>query len=466
MTQHKPLLERAFWSVTWPILFDVSLGMILTFTDFLFLGRISDGAAAAVGGILPVLLLAEAMYFPLGQGCTGVVGRQLGAGAGAALGATYGVCMLLAGALGALLALAVAAVHAHLGAWLGYAPALRVHAADYLLAGAAGLLFLTMYRVLASLMRCHGNTRWAMAGALGVLALNLGLNLLFALPSARGLDALGLNRVQGVALATVCASCAGMGWMLYGVYTRLPVRPRLPASAAAARELARPILRIAVPASLEPVNFNLGQIAVMTMIVPFGTLALSARSYVQASLTVVVVVELAIAIGTQIFIAHMAGARQFDLANRLVHNNIAQAWAIGALLNLGLILGAAQALSLFTRDPRIVAMALPLLLISLFWEPAKAVNLVIGFSLRAAGDARFSSYTGISLWLLACPLAYLLGVRLGWGLTGVWAALAVDEAVRALLHYRRWRGQRWRLGHGAAAAGAKPAFLQPAAQKG
>ena len=463
MTRHQPLLERGFWSVTWPIMFDVSLGMILTFTDFLFLGRISDGVAAAIGGILPVLLLAEAMYFPLGQGCTGVVGRQLGAGRGDALAATYGVCMLLAGALGALLALAVVAVHAHIGAWLGYAPALRVHAADYLLAGAAGLLFLTMYRVMASLMRCHGHTRWAMAGALGVLLVNLALNLMFS----RGIDALGLNGVQGVALSTVGASCAGMCWMLYGVFTRLPVRPRLPASAAAARELARPILRIAAPASLEPINFNLSQIAVMTMIVPFGTLALSARSYVQASLTVVVVVELAIAIGTQIFIAHMAGARQFDLANRLVHKNIAQAWALGALLNLGLILGAAQALSLFTRDPRIVAMALPLLLISLFWEPAKAVNLVIGFSLRAAGDAKFSSYTGISLWLLACPLAYLLGVRLGWGLTGVWAALAIDEAVRALLHYRRWRGQRWRAGHAeAAAATGKPAFLQPTVQKG
>jgi putative MATE family efflux protein len=461
MARHKPLLERGFWSVTWPIMLDVSLGMILTFTDFLFLGRISDSVAAAIGGILPILLLAEAMYFPLGQGCTGVVGRQLGAGHGGALGTTYGVCMLLACALGALLALAVAAVHGHIGAWLGYAPALQAHAADYLLAGAAGLLFLTMYRVMASLMRCHGYTRWAMAGALGVLAVNLALNLLFS----RGITALGLNGVQGVALATVSASFAGMCWMLYGVFTRLPARPRLPPSPAALRELARPILKIAAPASLEPINFNLSQIAVMTMIVPFGALALSARGYVQASLTVVIVVELAIAIGTQIFIAQLAGARQFDRADRLLHKNIAQAWALGALLNLGLILGAAQVLSLFTRDPRIVAMALPLLFISLFWEPAKAVNLVIGFSLRAAGDAKFSSHTGISLWLLACPLAYLLGVRLGWGLSGIWAALAIDEAVRALLHYWRWRGRRWRGDHHPAAAG-KPAFIQPTVQKG
>lgn len=458
-------------------MFDVSLGMSLTFTDFLFLGRVSDNVAAAIGGILPVLLLAEAMYFPLGQGCTGVVGRQLGAGRGAALGTTYGVCMLLACALGALLALAVAAVHARLGAWLGYAPALQAHAADYLLAGAAGLLFLTMYRVMASLMRCHGNTRWAMVGALGVLLVNLALNLLLALLSERGIDVLGLNGVQGVALATVSASCAGMCWMLYGVFTRLPVRPRLPASLAEVRELARPILAIAAPAAIEPVNFNLSQIALMTMIVQFGALALSTRGYVQASLTVVIVVELAIAIGTQIFIAQLAGARQFDRADRLLRKNIAQAWAIGALLNLGLILGAAQVLSLFTHDARIVEMALPLLLISLLWEPAKAVNLVIGFSLRAAGDAKFSSYTGISLWLLACPLAYLLGVRLGWGLTGIWAALAIDETVRAALHYWRWNGGKWRGGHAEPAATAAtvattatvtatPAFIQPTVQKG
>lgn len=466
MQQHKPLLERGFWSVTWPIMFDVSLGMILTFTDMLFLGRISDSVAAAIGGILPILLLAEAMYFPLGQGCTGVVGRQLGAGRTDALGTTYGVCILLACLLGLLLAGLVAAVHAHIGAWLGYAPVLQGHASAYLLAVAAGFFFLTMYRVMASLMRCHGNTRWALVGAAGVLIINLVLNLLFS----HGIEALGLNRVQGVALATVSASCAGMCWMLYGVFTKLPTRPTAPASLAVLRELARPILQIAAPASIEPINFNLGQVAVMTMIVPFGAAALSTRSYVQASLTVVIVLELAVAIGTQIFVAHMVGARQFDLANRLLHKNIAQAFALGLVLNLCLLLGATQVLSLFTGDRRIVEMAMPLLLISLLWEPAKAVNLIIGFSLRAVGDARFSSYTGISLWLLACPLAYLLGIHLGLGLPGIWAALAIDEVVRACLHYRRWRANRWRMDRiepAATQAGAKPAFIQPTTvQKG
>lgn len=465
MRQHKHLLERGFWSVTWPIMFDVSLGMVLTFTDMLFLSRIADGVAAAIGGILPILLLAEAMYFPLGQGCTGVVGRQIGAGRSDALGTTYGVCILLAGALGASLALLVAAVHAQLGVWLGYAPALQVHASAYLLAIAAGFFFLTMYRVMASLMRCHGNTRWALVGTAGVLIVNLGLNLLFS----RGIDMLGLSGVQGVALATVTSSFAGMCWMLYGVFTKLPTRPKLPSSLALFRELARPILKIAIPAAIEPINFNLSQVAMMAMIVRFGTAALSTRSYVQASLTVVIVLELAVAIGTQIFVVHMVGARQFDAANRLLHKNIAQVFALGLVLNLCLLLGAGQVLSLFTGDPHIVAMGTPLLLISLLWEPAKSINMVVGFSLRAVGDARFSSYTGISLWLLACPLAYLLGVVLGLGLLGIWAALAIDEVVRACLHYRRWRANRWRMDLGAPSgsqAGAKPAFIQQTVQKG
>lgn len=458
MPQHLPLLERGFWSVTWPIMLDVSLGMVLTFTDFLFLSRISDSVTAAIGGILPILLLAEAMYFPLGQGCTGVVGRQLGAGRSNALGTTYGVCILLASALGILLALVVAALHRHLGAWLHYAPALQVHASAYLLACAAGFFFLTLYRVMASLMRSHGNTRWAMVGAVCVLAVNLVLNILFS----SGIDALGLSGVQGVALATVSASCAGMCWMLYGVFTRLPARPSAPPSLAVLRELATPILRIAIPASTEPINFNLSQIAVMAMIVPLGAVALSTRSYVQASLTVVIVFELAVAIGTQIFIAHMVGARQFDMANRLLHKNIVQAFAIGTVLNLCLFLGSAQVLALFTHDARIVEMAVPLLLISLLWEPAKSVNLVIGFSLRAVGDARFSSYTGLSLWLLACPLAYVLGVVLGLGLPGIWAALAIDETVRACLHYRRWRGNRWRTDRHEPAAPPSPGRAAPA----
>lgn len=47
------------------------------------------------------------------------------------------------------------------------------------------------------------------------------------------------------------------------------------------------------------------------------------------------------------------------------------------------------------------------------------------------------------MWGISVPLAYLLGVHLGYGLYGIWTALIIDEWVRAILMHIRWRSKVW-----------------------
>ena len=78
-------------------------------------------------------------------------------------------------------------------------------------------------------------------------------------------------------------------------------------------------------------------------------------------------------------------------------------------------------------------------------EPARSSNMIVGFSLRGSGDARFTSLVSIVLtWCVATPLAFVLGLRFGLGLVGVWLAMIVDEASRGLMNYGRWRTGIWR----------------------
>ena len=65
-------------------------------------------------------------------------------------------------------------------------------------------------------------------------------------------------------------------------------------------------------------------------------------------------------------------------------------------------------------------------------------------SRRATGDARFPLYMALlSMWGIAVPLAYFLGIMQGYGLVGIWLALACDEWVRGLAMFWRWRSRRW-----------------------
>jgi Na+-driven multidrug efflux pump len=47
------------------------------------------------------------------------------------------------------------------------------------------------------------------------------------------------------------------------------------------------------------------------------------------------------------------------------------------------------------------------------------------------------------MWGIAVSLAWLFGIYFGWGLVGVWCAFAIDEWVRGILMYRRWKSRAW-----------------------
>jgi len=48
------------------------------------------------------------------------------------------------------------------------------------------------------------------------------------------------------------------------------------------------------------------------------------------------------------------------------------------------------------------------------------------------------------MWLIGVGSAFLFGTLLGFGLTGIWIAMAIDETTRGIVNYARWRTGRWR----------------------
>ncbi len=90
-------------------------------------------------------------------------------------------------------------------------------------------------------------------------------------------------------------------------------------------------------------------------------------------------------------------------------------------------------ISLFTDDADIITQVAQLFLISLILEPGRTFNLVVINALRATWGRPFPALHGARLHVgIAVPLAYFLGIMQGYGLVGIWLALACDEWVRGL----------------------------------
>ncbi|HEX7597312.1 MAG TPA: MATE family efflux transporter, partial [Polyangia bacterium] len=122
-------------------------------------------------------------------------------------------------------------------------------------------------------------------------------------------------------------------------------------------------------------------------------------------------------------------------------------WGGGLALALSLVLAlfGRWLVGIFSHDAGIVALGALLLWIDVLVQPAKAANIAITFSLRAAGDSRFPAIVGSTLmWTVGLGSALALAFGAGWGVIGIWIGMAVDEWTRAIVNAWRWRSGAWR----------------------
>ena len=74
-----------------------------------------------------------------------------------------------------------------------------------------------------------------------------------------------------------------------------------------------------------------------------------------------------------------------------------------------------------------------------------AFGVVLAGSLRGAGDTRYPMFsTGLTMWLVRLPLAYLFGITLAFGLAGIYLGWFADSIVLGTANYLRYRTGRWK----------------------
>jgi Na+-driven multidrug efflux pump len=85
-----------------------------------------------------------------------------------------------------------------------------------------------------------------------------------------------------------------------------------------------------------------------------------------------------------------------------------------------------------------------MLIIDIFLEIGRISNLIYGFALKTSGDALYPMLIAVIFsFVCAAGGTWLFGIRLGWLAVGAYAAMALDECVRAVFLYLRWRKGCW-----------------------
>jgi putative MATE family efflux protein len=428
------------FAITWPIFIEMFLQMFMQFADVFMLSNVSDDAVAAIGVVNQIMIFTFVLFNFTAMGAGVVIAQFVGAKKPVDVSATIANAIVTNTLFGLVISGLIVLFRKQLLTLFNLSSELMAYADIYMIVVGGTLFTQALIFTLFSTLQAKGFTKDVMYVSVGMNVLNIIGNYLFIF-GALGVPQLG---VTGVAIAT--ASCRGLAVIVlfFILYRRLEVKIMWQDYLNLNGKYIKKIMKIGVPSAGEHLSYSTSQIAITVFITLLGATALATKVYTHNLMTLMFVFAMSISRGMQIYVGQLVGAGKNEKAYNELFRGLR--WGIFFAMTVSILfaLFGEQLLGIFTEEADIITVGSTLLIIGIILEPGRTFNLVIISALRAAGDAQFPVVMGIiSMWGISVPLAYFLGIYSGYGLIGIWIAFVIDEWVRALLMFFRWRSRVW-----------------------
>lgn len=432
--------KLTLFALTWPIFIEIFLHMLMGSADTLMLSQYSDEGVAAVGVANQVLSLIVVMFGFIAVGTSVLIAQYIGARQEQEAGRIAVVSLVANFAFALLLSIGIALFSSPILKLMNIPAELMEPAMIYLIIVGGFSFVQALLMTAGAIIKSHGFTKDAMYVTIGMNVLNVIGNYL-VLFGPFGFPVLG---VTGVAISTTVSRGIGLIILMVILYKR--VNGDLPFSFLRKypKKQLGDLLKIGVPSAGEHISYNSSQLMITFFIAMLGTEALTTKVYAQNLMMFISLFSIAVSQSTQILIGHQVGAGKIKEAYQRCIKSLNIAILISLVMAGVFSLFREDLLRIFTSNSDIIALGSILILLTIILEPGRAFNLVVINSLRAAGDVRFPVYMGIlSMWGVAVPLSYILGIHFGLGLIGVWIAFIADEWLRGVIMLLRWKGKKW-----------------------
>lgn len=430
----------SLFALTWPIFIEILLYMLMGNADTFMLSQYSDHSVAAVGVSNQILSLIIVMFGFVAVGTGIVIAQYIGANNHKNANEVAYTAITVNLMFGVVLSLLLSFFGKYILKAMDLPDELMDEAISYLKIVGGFSFVQAVLMTIGNIIRSYGYTKDAMYVTIGMNILNIIGNYLFIF-GPYGFPILG---VDGVAISTTVSKTIGL-IVIFFIF-KMRVKAAVPISKAFRinKKHVKDLLSIGLPSAGEQLSYNTSQMVITFFIALLGTEAITTKIYTQNLMMFVLLAAVSIGQGNQILIGRYVGAGENNIAYKQSLKSLKIAMLISFSMATIIYFLSPYLLTIFTKNQTIVQNGSSLLLLTIILEPGRAFNLVLINALRATGDARFPVYIGIlSMWGVGIPIAYFLGITLQFGLIGVWISFIVDEWLRGILMYMRWRSRVW-----------------------
>jgi putative MATE family efflux protein len=211
------------------------------------------------------------------------------------------------------------------------------------------------------------------------------------------------------------------------------------------RELLKPIFGVGIPASIESLLFNGGNLITQIFIVEMGTVSIASNTISNSVAGMLNIPGNALSIAATALVGQYMGKGDSKEAEKCLSYIIKLSTVCMTVLGALCFPFAKGIASLYSNSQDIVSLTASILRVEAVFITLWSLSFVLPAGLKGAGDAKYTMVTSIiGMWVFRITMGYILGVPLKLGVIGIWLGMFTDWAVRGALYYIRFRKGEWK----------------------
>lgn len=424
------------FSLAWPIFIETALFMLLGFVDVFVLSQYNDLAASAVNTANQSVSIVTIVFTVISGASAVLISQYLGADKKDNASRIAALSIFFNFLFGIIISVLLFVFNREILVFIGAEGTLLEYSSEYLKIVGSFLFLQAVLAAMSVVVRNHGMTKISMYVTVGMNILNTTLDIILV-------PHMG---VKGVAIATSLSRVLGTIVLAFVLFTKIESIKIFKLLKPFPFKDTKDIVKVGVPSALESSLYNISQLVITSIVLNCLTEPeLIAKTYIQSITMFVYIFAVAIGQASQIMTGHLVGAGEFDKAYKNGLKAYRNALIVVVSIALLSALFRGYIPRIFTDNPDVLLLAGNILIINVFLEFGRTTNLVVLACLRGAGDVYFPTVCAIfSNWIVSVLGSYILAVVCGFGIYGLFVALALDEIVRGVLMLVRFKGGKWR----------------------
>lgn len=435
-------LKKRIFQLSIPIIMQQLFTQLLIWADTAMLGHYDSDLFTALGNVItPYELISSAVYALCG-GTTILVAQKIGA-KDYNSARKYAECSFLGNSLFSVIAFSILFFGANfIFDLMGVPDSIVTYTLGYIRIVSFIILFMGLSGTCVSILQGVGITKIIMYSGIFSNLLNILLDWLLIY----GIGPFPELGMEGAAFATVISNLSAIPIVLAYVIKskKIPFKMSLKNTFSVNFKSYKDVLIYGVPSGLEYMLWNVGVLFMVAFLNHSSDYAAGIYNLVLSIEVFPLMIYMGFSSAGLTLVGQKTGEKNHDEAIRIGLNCLIYAFVTCIVIGLLFIFAPRPILTLFTDDISYVELSAPYLqFIAIILLP-KAINNVVGPSIRGFGDTKWMLYTQVFGTVLTIACSYVFIMVLNMDVFGAFLTFFFDELIRGVVNYLRFtRGREF-----------------------